>query len=348
MTVLVRSVNLNTERDKLVGILERNLTDLAQSVRFSWLYQNNPVGTAWSWFAVERETRKMVGIASVFPRAMWVGGEVKLCGQVGDFAIDGGYRSLGPALMLQRATFEPVDQGVLAFCYDCPPHDQGMSTFRRLGIGSISQMQRYTRPLRVNRQIIKRIGQGRLSASLGRLGNILLDLWTYRRYRVRNLELSPYAGGFGEEFSALDQSVGGTEGVPSRRKAEELNWRYRQDPLRQYRVQTARRNGELLAFAIYSISGQDAYLIDLFGKISVEVGLELLAAVVDDLKKGPVQSLHWLINTGNCLSDLVRKTHFSYRSLAARIVAYSRPGSLTRTLFDRDPKWFFNHADILA
>jgi hypothetical protein len=348
MTVLVRPVNLKSERDKLIEILERNLTDLAHSIRFNWLYQDNPSGPAWSWFAIDKETQEIVGVASVFPRSMWVAGEVRLCGQVGDFAVDTSYRSLGPALMLQRATFGPVDQGVVAFCYDCPPHDQGMSTFRRLGIDAISEMQRYTRLLRIDRQITKRIGQGRLAVPIARLGNVLLDLWTYRRYKICSLELSPYGDRFGEEFSALDERVGGSDVVRARRKAEDLNWRYREDPLHQYRVQTARRNGELVAFAIYSISGQDAYLIDLFGRVSVEVGLELLAAVIDDLKKEPVQSLHWLINSGNCLSDLVRKTHFRYRSPAARIVAYACPDSKTRTLLDRNPKWFFNHVDILA
>lgn len=347
MTVSVRPVDLDSERGEMTEILERNLTDVDHSVRFHWLYENNPAGTAWSWFAVENETQRIVGIASVFPRVMRVGGEIKLCGQVGDFAVDASYRSMGPALMLQRATFEPVDQGILAFCYDCPPHDKGMSTFRRLRMDAISQMQRYTRLLRVDRQINKRIGRGRLAASIASLGNILLDAAVYRRHKVRGLELSSYTDDFGEEFSALDEAVGGSD-IRARRKAEDLNWRYRQDPLHQYRIQTARRNGELVAFATYSISGQDAYVIDMFGNVSVEVGFELLTAVVDDLGREPVQSLHWLINDENCLFEVVRKTQFSHRSRAARIVAYTPPDSPTKILFDRHPKWFFNHADILA
>ncbi|HEY3165682.1 MAG TPA: hypothetical protein VGK57_00535, partial [Candidatus Binatia bacterium] len=96
MTIAVRPVNLDREQDKLRNILNRNLGFIEHSRRFDWLYHNNPAGTGWAWFAYEKEIGKIVGTASVFPRAMWVGKQVELCGEVGNFAIDTNYRSLGP------------------------------------------------------------------------------------------------------------------------------------------------------------------------------------------------------------------------------------------------------------
>ena len=132
MTLQVRAVNLDREHDELLGVLERNLPELPHARRFKWLSREGHLGPAWSWLLCDSGSREPVGLASLFRRAIWRGGKVEMCGQVGDFAIDPSHRSLGPAVMLQRATLGPVDAGQLVLCYDCPPNARGMSTFRRL------------------------------------------------------------------------------------------------------------------------------------------------------------------------------------------------------------------------
>jgi len=91
---------------------------------------------------------------------MWINGSMQLCGQVGDFAINVTHRSLGPALLLQRTTFTPVDQEQLTLCYDCPPHERGLSTFRRLKMSANCQMHRYARASPGDRLIEKRLALG--------------------------------------------------------------------------------------------------------------------------------------------------------------------------------------------
>src|ERR1700722_3995111 len=109
MALRVRPVNFETDREEMVELLQRNLTDLAHAARFEWFYRRNPAGPSYSWFAVDEAAGRAVGVASLISRAMWLGPEVAICGHVGDFAIDKAYRSLGPAVQLQRATFAPVD-----------------------------------------------------------------------------------------------------------------------------------------------------------------------------------------------------------------------------------------------
>src|SRR5579872_65882 len=115
MTVVTRPVDIETEREELLDILTRNLGGLAHAKRFEWLHRCHPAGKGWTWFAYEKESGQKVGTASLFPRAMWIADKIAICGQVGDFAVEKGHRSLGPALLLQRATFTPVDEGQLAF-----------------------------------------------------------------------------------------------------------------------------------------------------------------------------------------------------------------------------------------
>lgn len=348
MTMMVRPVVFDSERGQLLDILERNLKYLPHARRFDWLYRDNPAGLAWSWFAYEKETGKIVGSASVFPRAMWMGDVVKLCGQVGDFAIDTSHRSLGPALMLQRATFEPVQRGILAFCYDCPPHDRGMSTFRRLGIEASCQLYRYARLLKTDRQIAKYLGCGKLAAGASALGNYLLALRPLQNPPVSGIEIAQHGGCFGEEFSILDRRVGGKNGIRSRRTAEDLNWRYRENPLQQYQVLTARRRGELVGFLVLSKADQDVSVVDLFGSSLPEVGPPLLEAVIEQVKYGPFQTLQALVPNKSGLSAFFECTYFSYRAPAERVVAYARPGSEARALLDEPRSWFLSYTDIMA
>src|SRR5262245_35431302 len=134
MTLEVRPINFDTQREELLDVLHRNLPEIPHVLRFDWLYRNHPCGNPVSWLLVDRSVGRVVGTASLFPRLLWVEDRFIPCGQVGDFAVDKAYRSLGPALMLQRATLQAVERNHFSVCYDCPPHRLGMSTFQRLGM----------------------------------------------------------------------------------------------------------------------------------------------------------------------------------------------------------------------
>ena len=171
MSLEVRPVDLASERTELLDILQRNLPQIPHVRRFDWLYRNHPCGQPRSWFAIDSKAKANVGAASLFPRFLWEGGRFVSAGQVGDFAIDVKYRSLGPALMLQRATLEAVENRQFSICYDCPPHSLGMATFRRLGMEEHCEMHRYVRLIRTDRHFQKRFGDGISSRALSMTGN---------------------------------------------------------------------------------------------------------------------------------------------------------------------------------
>lgn len=350
MAVKARPADLEVEREALFGLLERNLPDLAHRRRFDWLYRDNPAGRAWAWFVYDEGTKEIVGVASVFPHEVWIGERLERCGQVGDFAVDATHRSLGPAVMLQRATFAPVDAGALAFCYDCPPHDQGMATFRRLGIDATCRTEQFARPLRAERLVDKRLGRGPVAATVTALANGLLRASSARRRTEPGVEIGEHTGRFDAEFSRLDREVGeigGADVVRSRRCAEDLNWRYRDDPLHRYRVLTARRRGELLAFVVVSTAGDDAVVVDLFGRLAGDLAAALLDAAAAVLRSAGVQTLRMTVGEDAAGREAMRRGGFRPRGQGPRIVAYAGRGGQVRAALSPSA-WAIRPVDLLA
>jgi hypothetical protein len=346
MTISVRPVHQELENQQFLTILQKNLPTLPHERRYKWLYLDNPDGRAWSWFALQGTPNHVIGVTSVFPRSMWVGGELQMCGQVGDFAVSASYRSLGPALLLQRATFDPVNQGELAFCYDCPPHQAGMSTFRRLGLRPNCKVYRYALPMRVDSRLRKRLGAASVVPIAA--GNLLLRLrrLSAMKSSARGLEVSVHTTAFGEEFSKLDAAVKDTKVIRGRRSAAHLNWRYREDPLQQYEVLTARRKGELIAFAVLRATSEVVTIVDLFGMQLHEAAFALLAAIVQRFERSH-QTVEAFLSEGSELVAYLRM-RFRQRSEAAQVVAYAKPQSEISAFLQASPIWAFSQAEIRA
>jgi hypothetical protein len=346
VSLTLHSIDPAAHREELAAVLRRNLTDLDHGRRFDWLYRANPAGPARAWFLREG-TGVAVAVASLFPRWMWLHGQPRLCGQVGDFAVDAGYRSLGPAVLLQRATFQPVDAQELTFCYDCPPHDRGMATFQRLRLTPNCRMVRYARLLKVDRLVRRYVRPPLAARPLAAAGNTVLRLVGRRGRRAAGTEVSVMTGRFDEEVSRLDDALGGGHAIRSRRHADDLNWRYRDDPLHDYLVLTARRAGALVASAVLIRQRDDAYLVDLFGRVDEATALQLVDAAVDRLRQTSVQTLHALVSERSPLTSVLEAGGFRYRAPGASIVAYAREGSEVKTTLTT-ADWSLTESDIRA
>jgi hypothetical protein len=347
VSVTVRPLDLTRDKALILRMLERNIGIAQDESRFDWLYRRNPAGRAWAW-ALHDEHGTPVGSASVFPRMMWVGERVVRCGQVGHFSVDTGYRSLGPAVMLQRTTLELPARGDVNFCYDCPPHDQGMATFRRLGIDETCVLRRHIRPVRARRYITRALGNGPAARGMTTLADCVLRLRPRRRV-PRGVDVARHEVAFDKEFSVLDERVGGRFGVRGQRTAEILNWRFREDPSFHYDVFTARRDGELVAFAVVRLSEPDARVVDLFGVGDVDVEAALLGAAVEEARARDVDVMHALMCPGHPAEPALALAGFSRREVAIRIVAYgAAPDASTATVPARGERWAVGYAEYMG
>jgi hypothetical protein len=276
---------------------------------------------------------------------MFVDGKNLLCGQVGGFAVDVGHRSLGPAVLLQRTTFEPVDSGAFAFCYDCPPHDRGFSTFVRLGMRPNCELFRYALLLRSDEFLKARLGNGPWTTYLAATANLFVG----RRHTTKvlsGLEITEHNGPFGDEFSRLDQQVSSAGVIRASRSAELLKWRYWDYPEKVFRVLVARKAGELLGYLAFWMYEHEerAYIMDLFGLQLSATGPALLEGAAEICKTEKISSLHGFCSGDSDLKSVFERVGFRRRDIDARVVAYeSRSG--TDKLLNEGLRWIFGRVE---
>ncbi len=341
MRITVRPAVLEAERDLLIQALFRYLTPLSDARRFDWLYRNNPHGSAQAWIATEAGNSNVVGVAAAFPRRVVVGGEEKLGYVLGDFCINASYRSLGPALQLQRACLADLASGHLAFWYDFPSESM-MAVYGRLEIKPRGRMVRFAKPLRADRKIRELVKVQRVARALSKCANVALALRDGHAGDFSEWMLAMHEGACGEDFTALAERVGAGYGVCVQRSAEYLNWRFLAHPHRRHEILTARANGALLAYAIFTQDGEDATLVDLFGVEDPAMLTSLLVDVVAILRQRGVITLSAPLFASHPWVGLFQRLGFRPRESSPVVYTLVHP---TAGHDSTCSKWFFMAGD---
>jgi hypothetical protein len=342
LVVSIREGSLERDRVLVVDFLKNNLTEESSEKRFEWLYCMNPCGVARIWVAFDGATGETIGTAASFPRRFSVGEKEAVALILGDFALDRRFRSLGPALMLQKACLKPVLEGEVPFCYDHPSSAM-MAVYKRLGIGATGQVRRFVKPLRVDRKVQAILGQGIVTRGASGFGNWFLRVKGSRIIK-EEFGVEPLKGRFSDEFDELDDRISGSFRVYGRRKAEYLNWRYRDDPLRKFEALTVRKGKTLEACTVFRRAGRDGLVFEAFGDDREGAVRTVLAATLEKLKQSGVETVSVPALESSPVADLMKRTKFFPRE-AHPFVVCSKAGSDLAAIVENSESWFYTHGD---
>ncbi len=343
MAMVVRPADLRADRELLIDFLFQHLTPLSDGRRFDWLYCGNPHGPARAWVVVEGDSGAIAGAAAAFPRRLSVQGAETLGCVLGDFCIHPRYRSLGPALQLQRACLETMDSGSLAFGYDFPSTSM-VAVYKRLRIEPCAQMLRLAKPLRADRKIAEKLRIRPVARSLSVISNLALE-WRDRGLHPKDAaSISAQEEACGEEFSTLARQVSAGYGICVERSAGYLNWRYRAHPHRRHEILTARREGALVGYLIFTLRGEDASIVDLFGFEETEILGSLIAHAADVLRGRGVITVSAPILASHPRVALFERMGFRARE-SVPVLLYTPSGHGAAQNAAAVPPWFLMDGD---
>jgi len=323
--IAVRQADLAADRETIIQMILQFLTPHSTQARYDWLYLNNPHGPAKAWIAEIVDDRCSIGMAAAFPRRIRIGGCMRNGWVLGDFCIADRYRSLGPALLLQRACLAEIDAGTVDFCYDFPSRSM-LAVYQRLGLFATTQLVRLAKPIRVDRQVRKRIPVSWLAKGLSIVANVALRWIDGSRSRSRGgYSLEFLEGPFGDEFDMLESTMATREAAGVERSAAYLNWRYRNHPFVLHECLVARRNGRLSGCVIFTRAGIEATIVDCFGIEVDALYQDLLTHLTAILRERGVETVSVPLSAHHPSRNSFKQLGFRERESVPVVVHFS-PG----------------------
>lgn len=322
MAVAIRKADLERDRDALIRTHQRYLNPQADSRRYDWLYRSSPFGCAHTWLAVD-SAGEVVGTAAMFPRTIFVDGQQRQGGVLGDFCVSESHRSLGPALQLQKQCLTAMRAGEFTFCYDFPSQAM-LSVYHRLGLTETHRMVRLSRPLNLAQRFRQgRLGSALLASTVGRCGNLFLR--HNEQPPSSAFHFGEHSQTFDQEFTTLACRLAQGYGVHTFRSAAYLNWRYRNHPARQYRVITARTpDSRLAGYVIFFLDQKAATIADLFCRPETALIQGLVQSAAAHVRSAGAPSLSFPVLQDSAWIPLLREIGFRQRE-SNPLVTYMRP-----------------------
>jgi len=308
MAIYVREANLTNDQGILMELARAYLNGDSDESRFRWLYQENPFGPARAWLACENRD-EVIGMAAVFPRRMYRGGVVVTGCVLGDLCISTKYRSVGPALQLQRACLTCARSEEFAVAYDFPSTTM-TRVYEHLRILPMGKSVRLVKTLRIDNKIKRIFPVPLLSRPLAAAGNFALAVSDHKPPDRTGLDLRLEDAPCSSQYSELAEQVGSSLGICTVRNAEYLNWRYRRHPRLKYEFLAARRHNELLAYCTFTTADGNATIAELFGSMDSQVVNSLLQELVELLRTRGVTTVSMPVLSGDPRIGLLRKLGF--------------------------------------
>lgn len=346
MSLSIFEADLEKDKQAIIDILDQNRDYGVDSGRYEWLYLSNPFGAASVWLAKDEDNGKVIGAAAALPRSVWVLGKLATCHVLADFSIDQKYRSLGPALKLNRMSLAPVLDGSIPFAYDFPS-DRMAVAHRWMKVEPIGKLLRYVRPIRIDSQIEKFFGKGLVGKGMNLFGNMALNALSSRNidrtYSVRYQKIE--ADTFDASFTELDNLVGPKFKVCGSRNQAYLTWHYALNPLRPYFLVRLLQNDLLCGYAIFTINERRMYVYDLYSKDLVAVKRNLLSVLLRLAISEEIEAIEMSLLNLNPWIPFLKKCGFLLRPPPSDIFVFLGKDSPLNGIVNVADNWYMTQGD---
>ncbi|NIR60572.1 MAG: GNAT family N-acetyltransferase [Gammaproteobacteria bacterium] len=316
--------------------------------KFSWIYQANPYGSARVVLLIHRQTERCVGTTALFPRTVYLGDRPLNAAVVGDLLLAPEHRTLGPAIMLQKAAVARVGEGGFDLAYTFP-NKAAEPVIKRAGYTRVGTIHRFVRVLRSEPILRRRGWPGPLAAGAGAVADLGLRLVQPRQrdpardgFRVEPLHE------FGAEFEIVWRARRTTFGVTPDHSGVYMDWKFFHDPDARHEALALRyaETDALRACAVYTWEHDSIAVRDLVPGPDPMTCKSLVRALYRFARLNRATSLLMQCLDGSPLADELRRCGFSRArpDRNAYVHVASGIGADARTIID-PAQWLLMKSD---
>jgi len=347
----VRAAEPSSVAGDVTALLARNLGGSCSDPkrRVEWFYLEGPFGPGIAHLLEHSDASaagpgQSVGCMGIGVRRYRREGRAIDVAVLGDFAVDLRHRSLGPAMMLQRATRAYALEHY-EFCLGYP-NAKAKPVVLRLGFRELGEMRRWVVPLRFATPMRRRLPAPAAAAAGFALDAAIGLLWRGGQLRGRGRYVLEETSEPDARFDRLDEEARGLFPIMSVRTAAFLRWRFlrRPDgaPVRFYNL-VAREGGEVAAYAVVERDGSFARLRDLFGRDREAIAL-LLDMLLPRLRADGAEAA-WFVWLGpKWLDELLTRRGFRARESRSVVIDWGPSAASSEELLEKT-QWYLTEAD---
>jgi hypothetical protein len=337
---------LDEARPFVLALWREVFGDLPES-RYPWLYESNPAGEAILHLLRENDSDQLVGSTAAFPRTLHSRGEPLNAAIAGDLMVVQRHRSAGPAILLQKALLATCTGQHLDIVYGFP-NPKSTPVMLRVGYEPVASLLQLILPLKSHYFLRKHIRAPWLS----RPTSLLVDVALRFRPGIKRHERSSprdcfVTDSFDREFDEFWGRVASRYALIGEKSAEYLDWRYRQCPVRTYRVFGVRESAAspLLGYLVFAERDHRIDIVDFaWDETSIELE-EVIARFVRMQQTGATESIAVSIAGSKDVSRRFRNVGFSARGETNPLLMYRPPGSRIKLDEIKQGSWYLVAGD---
>lgn len=331
---LISGHDLPTVAELRRQILDEGVTPLShEAARAKWLYSKNPAGPA-EILGLREHGGPWVGMVAIIPRQIWIDGTEHAGAYLCDFYVHPKHRSLLPALTLQKAAKQRLED-TKRVNYTIP-NEKSLPIFKRLGADQTFPRYRWARPIRYRRFLERRGVQfaSVVAPMLDTLGLVFDHSMSWLKPGARAEWIEHFDERFDEFWSALPKS-GVCMGA---RTAEYLGWRFHEEPGHNNRTLglIERRTGRVSGYLIGEVRSSEFTIRDAVITVSSERLASLMCRALIEVRALGIAGVG--LRTSGPADLLQALGHIGFRRCDPETVFIrNRPAS--------DAPWMLTNAD---
>lgn len=345
MPYTVFKADLKHNKEDIISLWKRNFPYISEE-RYPWIYENNPAGPASCWLLKETRQNKIVGMTAMFPRRIFCEGKPIHAAIAGDFVIDKEHRTLGPALLLQKAALLNGSGKLFSVLYGFPNKNSEL-VLLRAGYKILGEVHSLTKPLKSYYYLKKHASIPLVTKAFSFLLDFVLKISSKERYfKNKEYELEELIS-FDQRFDRFWEEVWAQFPMIGERTCSYLNWRYTQSPYKNYQILALiqKRNSAVSGYIVYYIVDNIAHICDLLSLDMNEVLDSLLSGFLFYQGIRGVDAISFSFIGYNTLMEKLREYGFSIRESNNSAIIYPMSDSgVTKDLFDRR-HWYLTSGD---
>jgi hypothetical protein len=331
--------DLDKDRQVIMDLWRRNLSDVSHlEEKYDWHFLNSPFGPGQIW--ILEADGKPIGTTSLGMRPLKIRETLATAGVACDLAVNKEHRILQPALLLQHALLSSARAGI-RILYGVP-NSRGALVMKRVGYREFTCVHRYAKVVRISHYLSRFATVGAIGTAIGPAIGKMADQgfealqWFTRRRKSGGV--AKLLACFDERFDELWRRLSPEHPLLTVRERRFLKWRYRDCPLRQYKIVGLLTEDEsrLLGYLIYYVEDHMALCADVFAS-DVDEDLDCLLSSWAALAWDDGLASLSISCSGSALAAALLRQGFSRRSnVPARKPDRSDRQEQCRTIFTHE------------